>query len=105
MMPEHNTDGLVGLIGQSGLSVDTLFEMLKANKERAERDAEWQASIEDAIGDAVATGRFVICVASVAPDEDNSDKQRLRVFQTSREFPLQQVGHFVRDLLAGMLKP
>jgi len=112
MMPENNTDGtagtagaagLGGLISQSGLSVDTLFEMLRATKERAERDAEWQASIEDAINDAVATGKFVICVASFAPDEADPSRQRLRVFQTSREFPHSQIGPFVRDLLAGML--
>lgn len=94
---------LEGLLGD-GVSTGELFEMLKAASEQKKRDAEWQATIEDAIGDAVAAGRFVIMVASVAPDDADSAKEALRVFQTSRAFPYSQFGPMIRDLLNGLTK-
>lgn len=102
---QPNGLGALGELIHDGVSPDELFEMLKAANEQKKREAEWQASIEDAIGDAVVTGKFLICVASVAPDESDPSKQALRVFQTSRAFPHSQIGQFVRDLLGGLLKP
>ena len=89
-MPEQN--------GEPTFTLSQLQSLLKGMSEQNSAEAEWQRKIEEAIGNGVATGRFVVAVGSI----DAAGK--LTTFQSNRGMPVDKLTYFMRDLLTELLK-
>lgn len=95
-MPEQNQ--ATSASGEPVFTLSQLRSLLNGMDEQSAAEAEWQHKIEEAMGNAVATGRFVIAVGSI----DAAGK--LTTFQSNRGMPVDKLSHFIRDLLTELLK-
>ena len=95
-MPEQNQ--ATSASGEPVFTLSQLRTMLDGVAIQEAAEAEWQHNIEEAIGNGVATGRFVVAVASI----DASGK--LTTFQSNRGMPVDKLTYFMRDLLTELLK-
>ena len=95
-MPEQNQ--ATSASGEPVFTLSQLRSLLNGMDEQSAAEAEWQHKIEEAIGNGVATGRFVVAIASI------NAAGKLDTFQTNRGMPVDKLAYFVRDLLTELLK-